>query len=56
MAVAIRTAGFIDDKLCSRSIECEKPSRIERLRKRLRGEKKTDNRRLPERDQAPTNP
>jgi choline dehydrogenase-like flavoprotein len=56
MAVAIRTAGFIDDKLCSRSIECEKPSRMERLRKRLRGEKKAANKHLPERDQAPTNP
>jgi hypothetical protein len=52
--LAIRTAGFIDDKLCSRSIECEKPSRIERLRKRLRGEKKTANRHHPEKDKAHT--
>jgi choline dehydrogenase-like flavoprotein len=56
MAVAIRTAGFIDDKLCRRSIECEKPTRIDRLRKRLRGEKRTAEGHLPERDQATTNP
>lgn len=56
MAVAIRTAGFIDDKLRSRGIEQEIPSRIERLRKRLGMQKREADRRPAQRDQARSGP
>jgi hypothetical protein len=45
MSLALRTAGFIDDRLNEGSIEKQCASRMDRLRGRLRREKETRARR-----------
>lgn len=46
MALSMRTAGFIDDRLCEGSFDRQCASRIERLKGRLRAEKESIARRL----------
>ena len=46
MALAMRTAGFIDDRLGEGSFEKQSVGRMERLRGRLRAEKESIARRL----------
>jgi choline dehydrogenase-like flavoprotein len=46
MALAMRTAGFIDDRLSEGTFEKQRARRLERLRGRLRGEKESIAKRL----------
>ncbi|MDY6794659.1 MAG: GMC family oxidoreductase [Actinomycetota bacterium] len=50
MALALRTAGFIDERLCQGSFDQQYPGRLRRLRNRLRAERVSLTRRLAERE------